>query len=395
MKLKTILFLIILSFFSSCNSLSKPQSEEFSFILAADWRDKSLERYHSNEYLLGALNAINKIGKGAFMLSPGDVEPASASASLIAKVLGDNYTWYPVVGNHELEDPETMVFLRELNKNGNSLPNVVNKGPEGCEETTYSFDYGDFHFVILNEYFDGKSDMGTDGNIVDELLIWLDNDLAVTNKKHIIISGHEPIIPMPDMNNGRRRHVGDSLDQYPKESFKFYQIMMKYNVLAYLNGHTHNTSYAKINGIWQIDCGHARGVEVLYPNLAYQNIKSIFNQVNNSDSFESTLFKIYNTDSYRIKKTLYYMNLTNNISYKKLNDELGFEKLKEFYTNADQLNDQERKKYFSTFWKNVSPTKSTFMKFRVFKEKVLIDIYRNDAKGGEYNLEKTLDLNLL
>jgi hypothetical protein len=89
------------------------------------------------------------------------------------------------------------------------------------------------------------------------------------------------------------------------------------------------------------------------------------------------------------------MNLTNNISYKKLNDELGFEKLKEFYTNADQLNDQERKKYFSTFWKNVSPTKSTFMKFRVFKEKVLIDIYRNDAKGGEYNLEKTLDLNLL
>jgi hypothetical protein len=329
------------------------------------------------------------------MLSPGDVEPASASASLIAKVLGDNYTWYPVVGNHELEDPETMVFLRELNKNGNSLPNVVNKGPEGCEETTYSFDYGDFHFVILNEYFDGKSDMGTDGNIVDELLIWLDNDLAVTNKKHIIISGHEPIIPMPDMNNGRRRHVGDSLDQYPKETFKFYQIMMKYNVLAYLNGHTHNTSYAKINGIWQIDCGHARGVEVLYPNLAYQNIKSIFNQVNNSDSFENTLFKIYNTDSYRIKKTLYYMNLTNNISYKKLNDELGFEKLKEFYTNADQLNDQERKKYFSTFWKNVSPTKSTFMKFRVFKEKVLIDIYRNDAKGGEYNLEKTLDLNLL
>ena len=71
----------------------------------------------------------------------------------------------------------------------------------------------------------------------------------------------------------------------------------------------------------------------------------------------------------------------------------GFEKLKEFYTNADQLNDQERKKYFSTFWKNVSPTKSTFMKFRVFKEKVLIDIYRNDAKGGEYNLEKTLDFN--
>ncbi|RLD79754.1 MAG: hypothetical protein DRJ10_08365, partial [Bacteroidetes bacterium] len=96
----------------------------------------------------------------------------------------------------------------------------------------------------------------------------------------------------------------------------------------------------------------------------------------------------------RHKKLLYYMDLTNNISYKKMNDTLGFEILKEFYKKANSLNVQKREKFFSTYWNNFTLTKSTFMKFRVFKERVLIDIYRDDSRGGEYKLEKTINLNL-
>jgi hypothetical protein len=50
---------------------------------------------------------------------------------------------------------------------GVSLPSIVNAGPPGCEETTYSFDYGDAHFVVLNEYYNGTSDRGTDGDAAD------------------------------------------------------------------------------------------------------------------------------------------------------------------------------------------------------------------------------------
>ena len=50
---------------------------------------------------------------------------------------------------------------------GVSLPNIVSAGPPGCEETTYSFDYGDAHFVVLNEYYNGISDRGTDGEVAD------------------------------------------------------------------------------------------------------------------------------------------------------------------------------------------------------------------------------------
>ena len=395
-KARLITFLSVLLIFSSCSTQPKTQTEEFSFIVASDWRDKATEKYNSNDkYFLGALNTIKKIGKGSFMLSPGDIEPASASASLIAEVLGDNYTWYPVVGNHELEDPETMVFLRELNKNGNSLPNIVRKGPAGCEETTYSFDYGDFHFIILNQYYDGKSDMGTDGNVVDELLLWLENDLKETNKKHILVTGHEPMISMPDMDNGLQNHVGDALDQYPKQSFKFHQLMMKYNVLAYLQAHTHSASYANINGLWQIDCGHARGIAFLFPELAFNNIKSAVEQnLNKNKSIDDIISNIYISDTYRHKKLLYYMDLTNNISYKKMNDTLGFEILKEFYKKANSLNAKKREMFFSTYWNNFTLTKSTFMKFRIFKERVLIDIYRDDSRGGEYKLEKTINLDL-
>ena len=58
-----------------------------------------------------------------------------------------------------------MDWLRIFNRDGNTLPNIVNVGPAGCAETTYSFDYGNAHFVVLNEYFDGSSDVGADGEV--------------------------------------------------------------------------------------------------------------------------------------------------------------------------------------------------------------------------------------
>ncbi|NIP97071.1 MAG: hypothetical protein GWO24_28015, partial [Akkermansiaceae bacterium] len=72
-------------------------------------------------------------------------------------------------------------WLRALNPGGNTLPNVVNvgpggPGPSGSEETTYSFDYGNVHFIQLNQYYDGSNDAGTDGDVVDELYSWLEAD---------------------------------------------------------------------------------------------------------------------------------------------------------------------------------------------------------------------------
>jgi len=311
-------FILLAFIVVGCKTIPSDQAEEFSFILAADWRYTAMEKYDSPIYFRGALEAIDKVGKGAFMLSPGDVEPVEDSHKMITRVLGADYPWYPIVGNHELEMPTTMDYLRELNKGGMALPFVVNKGPKGSEETTFSFDYGDYHFVVLNQYYDGVSDVGTDGDIVDALYIWLENDLKNTDKEHIFVSGHEPIISIPDMDNGRHRHVGDSLDKYPRNSFRFHQLLLDYNVIAYLHGHTHSTSYSNINGLWQVDCGHARGTESEYPEKVVQDINDALAAAgNDSGQFMTVLQKYFEANPYEIKKVLFYMDLTDGISVTK------------------------------------------------------------------------------
>lgn len=375
-------------------STGKLTQDDLTFIVAADWRNKATERYHSSEYFQGVLEAIDKIGKGSFMVSPGDLDPVAASAELIIDVLGEDYPWYPVVGNHDTEDHTSMQTLRKINAGGNSLQNIVNVGPPGSIETTFSFDYGNSHFVVINQYFDGKSDIGTDGTIVPEILHWLEEDLEKNTKAYVFVIGHEPLIAMPDMANGRIRHVGDSLDKYPREAFKFHQLMMKYNVVAYICGHTHNTSYSNINGLWQFDCGHARGTEDVYPEGVYASITKIHQQ--NQDlglPIDSAFAQYYRNNTYQTKKVMYHMELTNRVSYKILDDSTGFEIMKAFYRWADEL-ENRKQEYFQTYWNNWDLSKSTFMKFRITGSQLNVDIYRNNGFGGPYSVEETVKLDM-
>lgn len=376
----------------SCTN-QKNVEEDFSFILAADWRYTAMEKYDYPMYFRGALEVIEKIGKGAFMISPGDVEPVDISHKMISTILGDDYPWYPVMGNHELEIPSTIDYLREINNGGTLLPYVVNKGPVGSEETTYSFDYGNSHFVVLNQYYDGSSDVGTDGDIVDTLYEWLKIDLENTEKTHIFVAGHEPIVSIPDMHNGRHRHIGDSLDKYPRNAFRFHQLLLKHNVTAYLHGHTHSTSYSKINGLWQIDCGHTRGTESEYPEKILGEINERWAKVDNEESqLDIIINDRYNEGSYEIKKVMFYMNLTDGISYKILPDEKGLELFIDFYKKAKLLGNNTSD-YFQTYYDNWSVNRSTFMKFKVFEDYITVDIYRNtNDDPSQYSIVKTIQL---
>jgi len=172
--------------------------------------------------------------------------------------LGKQYCWYPVVGNHEAETPEDMAWLRKWGRG--KIPYLVRRGPENCEETTYCFDFKNAHFVVLNQYYDGQSDVGTDGDVCDALYQWLEDDLEANRKPFIFVFGHEPMISIPDADNGRYRHQGDSLDAHPENNHRFQRLLRRHKVTAYINGHTHNFSFAKINGLWQLDAGHCRGI---------------------------------------------------------------------------------------------------------------------------------------
>jgi hypothetical protein len=195
------------------------------------------------------------------MISPGDIDPTDDVYWTITSTLGITYTWYPVVGNHELPGagipPASGTNLDWLNAYDYG---PVNPGPTGCPTTTYSFDHGPAHFVVLNEYCGVSGDDVTDGRIPDHLYNWLTQDISATNKAHVFVFGHEPAYPQPDADNGRIRHDYDSLNKYPANRNRFWSLLRERGVRGYICGHTHNYSVVRIQGVWQLDAGHARGL---------------------------------------------------------------------------------------------------------------------------------------
>lgn len=213
----------------------------FRFTATADSRDKRANFQNVLEQIM-----VQVGDEGVFHISCGDIDPLQDNHDDLVNEIGSDIVWFPVVGNHEAETPEDMSWIRARYS---SLPWIVNTGPPGCENTTYSFDYQNVHFVVINEYYDGHNDTATDGNVVDVLYDWLAADLADTSKPAIFVFGHEPAFPF-------NRHVGDSLDQYQSNRDRFWELLEGEPVIAYICGHTHYyTKYQQ--DVWQIDLGNA------------------------------------------------------------------------------------------------------------------------------------------
>ncbi len=204
-----------------------------------------------------ACRMIAAAGPGSFMISPGDITPPDVIAARINSLISPNYPWIPVVGNHEIDTAGGIEWIRSL-----VLPFAVSPGPPGAERTCFSFDYADVHFTVINEYYDGSSDavlVNGHGYLSPALMAWLDADLAGTGKPVKIVVGHEPAFVQPDQETGRVRHLGESLDADPVSRDAFWAVLAARGVKAYICGHTHNYSVVQVNGVTQMDAGHARG----------------------------------------------------------------------------------------------------------------------------------------
>jgi hypothetical protein len=140
-----------------------------------------------------------------------------------------------------------------------TIPGLVRRGPPGAELTTYAFDFGNSHFVAVNDYFDDRVTATGKGSLAGVTLSWLENDLASTTKPMIWVIGHQPLESLPDMDTGRVRHLGESVSTNAPAAKRFVELLHEYRVRAYICGHTHNASITKVQDVWQADSGHARG----------------------------------------------------------------------------------------------------------------------------------------
>ncbi len=175
--------------------------------------------------------------------------------------------WFAVIGNHDVERPEVMEYIMTnvTPRYENQVQGIENfrEGPKDADyRTIYSFDYQNAHFVVLNEYYHEdrlSPDYSPTGHIYRESgnpesdqMAWLENDLNSTDKELIFVFGHEPAYP------ASKRHLGDSLDHFPEDRDEFWNVLVKYNVTAFFNGHTHVYARTVKKGVYQVDAGLAR-----------------------------------------------------------------------------------------------------------------------------------------
>lgn len=197
------------------------------------------------------LNQISTFagGPGEFLVSPGDMNLVWNTRTMLDTAYGSDFAWYNTPGNHEYDDPANIDWLRNYNWNVFGRP--INSGPSGGENTTYSFDAGPVHIVMLNEFYENGTDVGTDdqSDVVPALREWLANDLANTDKRWKLVFGHEPAWSYTDEQDGSRRHFDDALMRFPSSRDAFWNVLNQYDVTAYVHGSTH--MYNRVKPLYQ------------------------------------------------------------------------------------------------------------------------------------------------
>lgn len=207
-----------------------------------------------------------------FMIEAGDFENEQVIDNLIQQLQPTYFPsmsyapWFAAAGNHNADESIDMDFISDTlaPRLATQLPGMTafksglynDSSMYGRRNTTYSFDYRDAHFVILNQYYNTYNDL--DGHplacINQDLYNWLEEDLENTTQPFIFVVGHEPAWP-----NGNR-HCGDSLDDFrcdgnyinwtdpsrPSRD-RFWELLKQHNVTAHLVGHEHAFSARVIN----------------------------------------------------------------------------------------------------------------------------------------------------
>jgi hypothetical protein len=184
-----------------------------------------------------------------FVIVPGDFDPLEPAYKECYEKHGygvhpgypaDRQNLYLVMGNHDLPPQGDAFFQSAI------APFYPRNGPlEAPLGTVYSFDRGNAHFVVTNQYIDTSW-----GGYTEKQLQWLQADLAATRQPFSFVFGHEPAFPIG-------AHVNNSLDADPDVRDRFWKILSDNQVQAFFCGHTHHLSVLRKEGVYQIDVGEA------------------------------------------------------------------------------------------------------------------------------------------
>jgi len=180
----------------------------------------------------------------------------------------ENMIWpklWPVVGNHEIQHRKDEENFRKV------FPNVFRNGPDDEKGLSYSFDYENTHFTIVNTdrwYYGDPLDTTDDKRDWHYIkhIDWLEGDLQKArdrNIDHIFVISHDMIYPVGGHLHDGLANLGRKF-KFPMDSTqtwfmdrrqKVIDILKEYNVDAHICGHEHLYSRQKVNGVFEIIAG--------------------------------------------------------------------------------------------------------------------------------------------
>lgn len=187
------------------------------------------------------------------------MKPAYESPNLIWPKI------WPVVGNHEIRHRKDEDNFREL------FQDVYMNGPKEQKGLSYSFDYGNSHFCIINTdawYYGDKYDTADDRPDWHYIkyIEWVENDLKAAKErgvKHIFTFSHEMPFPigghlhdgLPNLGRNLTLPLDSTRQWYLQRRDRFWNIMKKYNADAHICGHEHTYGRQEVEGVYQVLTG--------------------------------------------------------------------------------------------------------------------------------------------
>lgn len=222
-----------------------------TFMVASDMRGfaGTAYKYDTYEYFRGACEEAKGYTLD-FIILAGDQSPPQGSKWTIDQYLGVPTVF--TVGNHDAESVEA---IDAINKYNRDLQIAGATNFKRLTQTTFSFDYENCHFLIIDQYANATV-IEPKPRMTTQLIDWIDHDLKNSNKTFNFVVGHVPYENAPDIDTGTYRSYG-LRDELLDKAERFWDILNNNNVTAYFCGHTHVYSHNKYGNVWQINAGVA------------------------------------------------------------------------------------------------------------------------------------------
>ena len=204
----------------------------FTFAVMGDSRDDRLT-YTEIETTL-----MHSIPTPGFMVFTGDMITDGGSGiewfqwEEDSKIITDHIPIYPVVGNHDVQDP------------GTQLTYQAQFGPPG-NQLYYAFWQDHCLFIVLDGCIPGQKEQ-----ITGDQITWLQQTLAQDSPpaEHIFVFVHQPLFPVAE-------HKTDSLK--PETVAILHPLFVSYKVDAVFAGHEHIYWHQIRDGVTYITTGGA------------------------------------------------------------------------------------------------------------------------------------------